>query len=102
MDFPVFLYKCPGAHFGPSGTTYEAVCVNNAEALETYLANGWHKTLDNAADCFLNKSVIIEEDGSPVTREELEQKATELKIKFDGRTSDKKLFEKINEALEGQ
>lgn len=38
-------------------------------------------------------------DDAPPTREELEQKATELGIKFDGRTTDKKLAAKIAEAV---
>lgn len=36
---------------------------------------------------------------SPPTRAELEQKANELNIKFDGRTTDKKLAEKIEGLL---
>lgn len=40
-----------------------------------------------------------EPDDAPPTRAELEQKATELGIKFDGRTTDKKLAAKIAEAL---
>jgi hypothetical protein len=38
-------------------------------------------------------------DNAPPTREELEAKATELKIKFDGRTSDKKLGQLIESKL---
>lgn len=38
-------------------------------------------------------------EDAPPTRAELEQKATELGIKFDGRTTDKKLAAKIAEAL---
>jgi hypothetical protein len=42
------------------------------------------------------------DDNSPPTRQELEQKATMLGIKFDGRTSDKKLGERITQVIEGQ
>jgi hypothetical protein len=38
-------------------------------------------------------------DDAPPTREELEAQATELDIVFDGRTSDAKLKERIDEAL---
>ena len=38
-------------------------------------------------------------DDAPPTREELEQKATELGLKFDGRTSDKRLLARIETAL---
>jgi hypothetical protein len=40
-------------------------------------------------------------DDAPPTREELEEKARELGIKFDGRTGDKLLLKRITEALEG-
>lgn len=51
------------------------------------------------------ESVAIEfsavpEDNAPVTREELEAKATELGIKFDGRTTNNKLSKLIAQALE--
>lgn len=39
------------------------------------------------------------DDNAAPTREELEAKATELKIKFDGRTSDKKLGQLIESKL---
>ena len=44
-------------------------------------------------------SVIVPDDDAAPTRDELEAKATELGIKFDGRTKYKKLLAKINEAL---
>lgn len=40
-----------------------------------------------------------EPDDTPVTRAELEQKARELGVKFDGRTTDKKLAALIDEAM---
>lgn len=40
-------------------------------------------------------------DELPPTREELEQMGKELGLKFDGRTSDKKLNRMIEEALQG-
>jgi len=48
------------------------------------------------------KEVLIDsvpEDNEAPTREELETKATELGIKFDGRTSDKKLNSLIESKL---
>ena len=41
----------------------------------------------------------VPEDNDPVTREELEAKATELGIPFNGRTSNKKLTSLIETAL---
>lgn len=43
--------------------------------------------------------VAVLEDNAPVTREELEAKATELGIPFNGRTSNKKLTSLIETAL---
>jgi hypothetical protein len=39
------------------------------------------------------------DENAPPTRSELEQKAAELGLKFDGRTSDNKLGQKIQEFL---
>jgi hypothetical protein len=55
----------------------------------------------------INKKPSIEETPTriqeePPTRSELEAKATELNLKFDGRTPDKKLFKMIEESLKGQ
>jgi len=53
----------------------------------------------------INKKPSIEEtriQEEPSTRSELETKATELNLKFDGRTPDKKLFKMIEESLKGQ
>ena len=41
----------------------------------------------------------VPEDGTPPTRAELEAKATELGIRFDGRTKDKKLGQLIQDRL---
>jgi hypothetical protein len=46
-------------------------------------------------------SVEVPEDDAPPTRAELEQQATLLGVKFDGRTTDKRLLERINEAMKG-
>jgi len=43
----------------------------------------------------------VSNDDAPPTRTELEQQATLLGIKFDGRTTDKRLLERINEAMKG-
>ena len=48
------------------------------------------------------KEIIDGDENAPPTREELEQKANELGIKFDGRTTDRKLLEKIEEVLRGE
>lgn len=115
------VYRCPGAHFGPMGTTYESLGVEDDAGLRAALAEGWAETLPEAVSIYLNPvkfdefvavtlpNVDAEEaekisegdEQNPPTREEIEQKANELGIKFDGRTTDRKLLEKINEVLRG-
>lgn len=43
----------------------------------------------------------IPEDDAPPTRQEIEEQAKLLGIKFDGRYSDKRLLERIAEAMKG-
>lgn len=107
MNYPVFVYRCPGAHFGPSGATYEAVIANDGNQFSNLLANGWSDCLVKAVDAFINPAKFVEDsaesaDNLPVTREELELKARELKVKFDGRTTDGLLLKRIEEAIRGE
>jgi hypothetical protein len=51
-----------------------------------------------AAQAAEAQAIIPEDDALP-TREELEAKATELGIRFDGRTKDKKLGQLIQDRL---
>jgi hypothetical protein len=45
--------------------------------------------------------VEVPDDDAPPTRAELEEQATLLGIKFDGRTTDKRLADRIAEAMKG-
>lgn len=92
--FPTIVYKTPGTH-ARAGGTYNYLGVADQAALDAALAEGWFLTLPEA---IAGKAETPVDDSAP-TREELEAKATELKIKFDGRTSDKILAEKIEHAL---
>jgi len=47
----------------------------------------------------IDAPIIQVQDDAPPTRTELEAKATELGIKFDGRTKDKKLGQLIQDRL---
>lgn len=94
------VYKVPGKHVRPHGT-YDFTGVSNAEELAAKLKEGWFSSLPEAID-FKNTVVAQEEkadDTAPPTRKELEEKATELGIKLDGRFSDKKIAQLIEEAL---
>ena len=97
-EFPALVYKVPGKYVRPYGT-YDFTGVNDAEELQAKLKEGWFCSLAEAIDSE-NKEVITEEDDTaPPTRQELEEKATELGIKFDGRFSDKKIAQLIDETL---
>tara|TARA_R110002124_G_scaffold82957_1_gene217474 strand:+ start:1761 stop:2054 length:294 start_codon:yes stop_codon:yes gene_type:complete len=93
---PTLVYKSPGDHFGPEGKTYSYVAVNTQEELDARLAEGWSETLIEAVS---PKGPAIPDDNAPPMRVELEEKADQLGLKFDGRTSDNKLSQKIEDAL---
>lgn len=104
MEFPALVYRCPGTNQRPGGT-YNYLSVQDEQQHVAALAEGWFETLPEAiagtsAQINPNLSLpAVPENPSP-TRIELEQKATELEIKFDGRTSDKKLSDLISATLE--
>ncbi len=103
MEFPVFVYRCPGAHFGPSGTTYESICVNDKDQLQSALKDGWGKTLVEAVIRFIELKESLdsakEVSSFAPTREEMIQQADKIGLKIDRRWNDAKLIEKINEAM---
>lgn len=97
MNFPTIVYRCPGDH-QRAGGTYAYKGISEQAHLVSALAEGWFLTLPEAID---GKACEVEDDSSP-TREEMAIKAVELGIKFDGRTTDKALAEKIESALAAQ
>ena len=103
MEFPAFVYRCPGAHFGPNGTTYESIGVNDEAQLQSALKDGWSKTLVEAAISFIEPEEAIDSSeeisNSFPTREEMIQQAAKIGLKIDRRWNDAKLIEKINEAM---
>jgi hypothetical protein len=101
MEFPTFIYRCPGPHWGPHGTTYEAVDVADEAAFESALREGWFASLQEAAETAagIRDAQVPADDDAPPTRAEMEAKAIELGIKFDGRTTDARLLAKIIDAL---
>lgn len=94
------LFKCPGPH-DIHGGKFDYVIVDDAH-IESKLSEGWFMTTPEAKaakeEAEKPKSA---RDNAPPTRAELEQKAGELGIKFDGRTSDKKLSDLIDADLAG-
>jgi len=100
MEFPRLVYKAEGKYIRPNGT-YDFVDVNDQQELEQKLGEGWFDSLEAAIEgrAARDTSESAWDDSAPPTREELETKATELGIKFDGRYSDKKIAQMIDEAL---
>lgn len=94
MSFPTIVYKCPGDHHRAGGT-YSYRGAEDSEAFGKLLSEGWFATLPEAID---GKAAKAEDNAAP-TRAELEAKADELGISFDGRTTDKRLGEKIDLAI---
>jgi len=83
MIFPRLVYK--------SASVY--LLVQDQKEYDQAISGEW---FDNVPDALAGKK----EDNSPPTRAELEAKATELGLKFDGRTSDAKLGKMIADSLE--
>jgi hypothetical protein len=98
MEFPSLVYKAEGKYIRPRGT-YDFVGVNSQEELDGKLKEGWFESLEAAIEGKTAAPAPVLDDNAPPTREELEAKATELGIKFDGRYSDKKIAQMIDEAL---
>ena len=112
MEFPRFVYLSPG-NFRRGKSSYRYVSVNSLEEHDAYLAQGWSTSADLAIDranaptpAPAPASVptpasapAVPEDNAPPTRAELETKAREIGLKFDGRTSDRTLLRRITQAI---
>lgn len=106
MEFPTFVYRCPGPYAGPAfgsvGTTYGTRDVADAADLEAALADGWHSTLLAAAEAALGlraAPVAPDEqepaDDAPPTRAEMIEQAERIGLKVDKRWSDETLLNNI-------
>jgi hypothetical protein len=108
-QFPTILYKTPGPHRKPRGGTYKTTGAADQEQFDALLKQGWFPSYQDAVAGKTAAKIIeaaevfddaVDEVSDP-TRDELESKAKELGVSFNVRTSDKKLAERIAEALEG-
>lgn len=95
MKYPNFVYRKGGQHHCKGGM-YQYMSVQSDDELEVAIADGWFMSIDEAMAEAHNEESL---DDVPPTREEMEIKARELDLKFDGRTSDRKLLEMINAAI---
>lgn len=97
MNYPRFVFKVPGP-IARAGGTYDQVLANDSAELEAKKADGWFESMLDAID---PPKPIEKVDDAPPTRAELEAKAKELGLTFDGRTSDAKLGKMIADKLAG-
>jgi hypothetical protein len=97
MIFPTFVYKAGGGPGRYKKKKYQYFAVQDETQRQEMLAKGWLATRDEALGLVQKKvePIKVDEPNAAPTRAELEQKARELGLKFDGRTSDKKLLKLI-------
>ena len=95
-DFPRMIYQV-GSQEEMHGGRFDYEIVQDQDALDVMLANGWYLTTCEAKAAA--EQTPVEPAETPLSREEIEAKATALGIAFDGRTSDAKLLAKIDVAL---
>lgn len=92
------LYRYPGSFF-IHDDKYDFITVEESEK-EKHLKDGWFLTIGEAKASGAEKEESEElKDDSPPTREEMEEMATKLGVRFDGRTSDDKLAARIENAM---
>jgi len=103
MEFPVYVFRKAKTK-REDGSKFDTLLVQDIEQRIDALNDGWYATVIEALDRPQSKEAeeeSIQNEDRPPTREELEYKATELGLKFDGRTSDRKLSALIAETLGG-
>lgn len=102
MKNATMLYKAPGPHEIHGGHfDYTVVDADEEGAIEAAKTDGWFETTTEAKEAAdAAKAKREAELNAPPTRAELEAKAKELDIKFNDKTSDKKLADLIAASLE--
>lgn len=103
-DYPKYVYR-KAQNAREDHSAFESLVVVNDDDLSQALLYGWHHDVisalteeDKPAASDGDLSAVADDD-LPPTRAELEAKAEQLGLKFDGRTSDRKLGIMISEAL---
>ena len=116
MEFPRIVFKCPG-DLPRQGGTFKVLQVSDDVTHANAVADGWFSSLPEAIESHDNPKpveapeTVKADEAKPApevsdvvnfvfsaSRDELEEKAKSLNIKFDGRTSDAKLARLITEA----
>jgi hypothetical protein len=98
-DFPTIVYRVPGPHYGADGRGFDYRGVDDAEAYDAALGEGWHETIWAAMGGEVIREVAeaaeVVSDVSDDARLAMEAEAKELGVSFNSRTSDKVLAERI-------
>lgn len=101
-DFPTIVYRL-GGMYPMTGGTYDCMGVDDADALIAALAAGWYASLEAAMggkavrEMVEAKAAIAEI--TPEGRSEMEAKARKLGVRFNARTTDAVLAERLAEAV---
>jgi hypothetical protein len=103
MSDQIAVYRSPGPHWGPPGTTYDCKGVS-PEELTQAIAEGWRESYLAALGLEPVSAPAAEvqpepSDDAPPTRAEMLQQAGLLGIKVDRRWNDETLLAKINAAM---
>lgn len=112
--YPLMMYRAGGSE-PIHGGHFATLIVGNADEQAAAIGDGWFLTTDEAAEAdkqakakvlaeaearsIAAAQALVDANAQP-TRAELEQKATELGLPFDGRTSERKLRDMIAAAIE--
>lgn len=117
MDDQTFMLVRVGKEWQLESGWYDLRVVHTKDDLDAALADGWFldqyaaKAAHEAAALAAQPApaagagdagadaAAVPADDAPPTRAELEQKAAELGVKFDGRVSDKTLAQRIADKL---
>lgn len=107
-EFPIALYKAPGP-LEIHGAMLDYKVAADADALSAALADGWFLTTPEAIEAHGASEADAAEKAAALAaanaqaaanRPALEEQATALGVKFDGRTSNKALQDRITAAQE--
>lgn len=104
-SLPCLLYRSPGPHKLPglNPPSYDYIGAATEEEYHRHIANGWLESRDDAIGK-VGAAKVIEaaddmadavEEVSEQTRDELEAQARALGVRFNWKTSDKALAERI-------
>ena len=108
MEFPRSVWRSPGPIGCGNYRSFEERVVADKAEWDQALLTGWNTSVDlalaaedalKAAERYATDvDAPANDEDAPVTRAEMEAMASQLGIKFDGRTTDAALMRKIDAA----